>query len=190
MESVVVSLSRFVRVTDIMLRAMTGMYQSLGSRAETDCVLVPSFGFQRTANGILPGRTNEYLASQAALLAVGRPILAQAEVYDALVDMGAAQQVYKIAARDKGYFDTRAFLLECMPVLTAHCYRLPLIIAHPHHLPRTQATAHALGLDISCPGGLQAVWDKTSEQAWTRSVYTWMPREVVTIYTYARRKWL
>jgi hypothetical protein len=181
---------RLVRIPTVLVRAMTGNYKSICSASDADCVLVLSFGYRMNNGCVAPGLANEHLAAQAVRLAAGKPILAQAELHDVLIDLGAKGPLYRIAGSAGQYFDTRAFFVSCLPILSTHQYRIPQLIAHPFHMPRAQAAARVLDLDIRCCKGLQRIWDRGSAQTWTRSPARWIPREVYATFAYARRGWL
>lgn len=181
----------FVRAARLAPSALTGRYCSTGHLESSQCLIVLSFGYRKNSDGqVLPGPVNEQLAQEAVRLGGDIDIFAQAEVHKAIVKL-TGNLVHCVAPKGVGtYFDTHAFFDRCETMLTTRGFRKAIIVAHPHHVPRVQAVARNHGITAYTPPGIYAIWDKHSEQRWTRSPFTWARRELLVLFAYALRGWL
>lgn len=148
-----------------------------------------AFGLNWEQGALVPGRSNDALAAYVLHSGISLPILAQQEIDLSLRSTGhrGANYVIESDPSDGAYLDTYGFLLWAQEVLNEKGYKAPLLIAHPHHLPRVQAVAAKLGIAAITRGGLRSVWDKNSAQPWTRGPARWIMRELGAIGLYARR---
>jgi hypothetical protein len=67
------------------------------------------------------------------------------------------------------------------------------IVAHPHHVPRADATLQALlpfHEETVVPGGIEPVWDSCSADLWTRRPAEWPLRDELAIGRFAMHGWL
>jgi uncharacterized SAM-binding protein YcdF (DUF218 family) len=178
----------------LLKQAVSGRYHVTGDITTVDCVVALAFGYRLIRAGARePGPCNEYLASLTLATNSGQPIIAQAEIDQAIRSLRlgvGVDHVIRSARNPKRYLDTRECAVQAHTVMSDHGWRTAALIAHPHHLPRAQAVFAALGIEIATPGGLWAVWDRTSSQPWTRGPVPWVIHEAGALWWYERRGWL
>lgn len=176
------------------LRAAFGAYKYTGTCVHYDVIVVLAFGYvEEHGNGgrVIPGASNIYLAEFVASRQLSRPVIAQHELIEPLRRLAGVDPTFVISeATTGGYLDTYDFMAQASVILAKNKLKRPLVLAHPHHLPRVQAVANKLGIDATYEGGLQAVWEKHSAQRWTRGPLRWFIREVIAISVYRRRGYI
>lgn len=185
---------RAAEVLALAIRAVAGRYE-VGEKSDTaQCVVALAFGYRLVrAGGREPGPCNEYLAALALATSNGRPIIAQAEIDQAIRSLRpsmAADHVVESTLEPEQYFDTRACAVRVHSIMGDFGWKTAALIAHPHHLPRAQAVFASHGIETTTPPGVKPVWDHASSQSWTRSPIRWAIRELFAIGLYERRGWL
>lgn len=177
-----------------MARAVCGQYRMGGNTDTAQCVVVLTFGYRLIRTGVRePGPCNEYLASLALATSNGRPIIAQVEVYEAIRSLRpsiGADHVIGSARDPEQYLDTHEFAVQVHSIMGAYGWKTAALIAHPHHLPRSQAVFASLGIETTTSAGMRSIWDRKSSQPWTRGPLRWAIRELPVICLYERRGWL
>jgi hypothetical protein len=175
----------------VLLRAMTGGYLPHGNVADADCVVAFSFGFRLGEGAVVePGPINSYLATIIESERGRRPVIAQFEIADALQRQTQHQPYARIGSQSDHYLDTRAVAEKAAAVMRSAGWRCAMVVAHPNHLSRADATMKATGVDTVVRPGIKPLWDPESEQVWTRNPFVWVPREVLAIAHYAAKGWL
>lgn len=175
-------------------RAVSGRYQLGRSTDTAHCVVALAFGYRLVRAGARePGPCNEYLASVALATSNGRPIVAQAEIDQAIRSLRpgmGADHVIDSARHPEHYLDTREMAVQVHSVMRAYGWQTAALIAHPHHLPRAQAVFESCGIETATSAGVRSIWDRKSCQSWTRSSLHWAVREPFAIWLSERRGWL
>ena len=185
---------RTADVSALTIRAVAGRYR-VGENIDTvQCVVALAFGYRLARAGVRePGPCNEYLAALALATSNGRPIIAQAEIDQAIRPLRrniGADHVIESTLDSGRYLDTRECAVRVHSIMCDLGWKTAILIAHPHHLPRAQAVFASHGIETATPPGVRSVWDHASSQAWTRSPLRWAIRELFAIWLYERRGWL
>lgn len=171
-----------------------GHYRIAADVSSAHCVVALSFGYRFARAGVRePGPCNEYLATLALAASNGRSIVAQAEIDQAirsLRDGSGADYVITSARVPERYLDTHEFAVQVRSLMDDCSWKTAVLIAHPHHLPRAQAVFAALDIETVTPAGVTAIWDRRSNQVWTRSRPAWAVRELSALWLYQRRGWI
>ncbi len=185
---------RAAELLTLMARAATGRYCASGDTGAAQCIVALDFGHRLVQGGARePGTCNEYLASLALTTSNGRPIIAQVEINQAICFLRSSMGADHIigSPRHHGrYFDTHELAVQVHSIMAGHGWTTAALIAHPHHLPRTQAVFASRGIETTTPAGVRSIWDLKSNQLWTRSPLLWASRELLAILLYERRGWL
>ena len=159
------------------LKSATGHYEQAGNPDDADIIVGHSFG-----TSTHPESPNGALARFILDTEDGRPIvvdrtLAQAFPKSHLVDVVVDGAVSNATGSMGGSWETLKVAKEHMGQVGLE---RPLMIAQAFHIGRVAMQAERIGMDnIIVPANLPTVFDKGSEQAWTRSAALWVPREVV-----------
>ena len=185
--------ARAAKLLELTTRAARGHYRVDGHAGTAQCIVALAFGYRFRAGARGPGLCNEYLASLVLTTSNGRPIVAQAEIDQAIrslrPDMGA-DHVICSAQDPERYLDTYELAIQVRSIMGDYGWETAELIAHPHHLPRAQAVFASLGIETRTSAGVRSIWDRQSSQPWTRSPLRWAIRELVVICLYERRGWL
>jgi hypothetical protein len=174
-------------------QARSGEYDAHGSMSDADCVIGPSFGYRKTAKGVIePGRANTSLARFAATNLLALPKILQFEIDDAYEQLTGVRSEHRIEQhRKKGkYLDTREVAAQAVAVMRENGWGRAVLLGHPNHMPRIDSVVQNLGAATVVPENIEAVWDTESDQPWTRSPEAWKQHELVAIGLYAVRGWL
>ncbi len=178
-------------VNEIKKRSKTGDYKVHGNVQDADCVVALSFGFRKDGDKVLPGLSNQDLASFIMVNYGYLPKLLQFEVAACLP--AKAARVYRIEEHRKrgAYLDSREVASQAKEIMKQHGWTKALIIAHPYHMPRADAVCQKVGIRTIVPAGLEAIrFDPHSEQQWTRGPEDWPNREAKAIVYYAVKGWI
>ncbi len=186
--------ARVAEVLGLMTQAVGGRYRTGGDTDTAQFVVALTFGYRSIRTGARePGPCNEYLASLTLVTSKGRPIVAQAEIDQAIrsirPSMGA-DHVIDSALDPERYLDTREFAVQVHAIMGDYGWKTAALIAHPHHLPRAKAVFASLGIETTTSADVRSIWDRKSSQPWTRGPFRWAIRELFTIWLYERRGWL
>jgi hypothetical protein len=185
---------RVAEVLELIARAVSGRYRISENTDKANCVVALTFGYRFTRTGVREsGPCNEYLASLALALSNGRPIIAQAEIAQAIRSLrpsAGADHVIGSAQDLVQYLDTHEFAVRVQSIMDDHGWKTAELIAHPHHLPRVQAVFASRGIEATTSADVRSVWDRKSTQPWTRSPLRWAIRELFAIWLYEQRGWL
>ncbi|HUS26299.1 MAG TPA: hypothetical protein VMY99_03060 [Nevskiaceae bacterium] len=181
----------------LIARAGSGNYKVHGSKESVGCVVVPAFGQRQEGDRKVPGESNQALARLTRQLFPGVPVIAQWEVDDALREQNdGAGAPYRIEehAKPGAYLDTREVVRQAAEMITTGGLDGHVgVLAHPHHMPRADASMGAVLFDgrstVAVPG-VEVPWDEQSSQRQTRSPKDWGTREAVAIGMYAARGWI
>ncbi len=185
--------SRAAKALVLTIRSASGRYRVAENPEEMQCVVALAFGYRRAGVAREPGPCNEYLAALTLATSNGRPIIAQAEIDQAIRScrpgVGAAQIIGPTLNSER-YFDTRECAVQAHSIMSDSGWKTAALIAHPHHLPRVQAVFASYGIETATPPDIRAIWDRESNQPWTRGPLRWAIRELFAIWLYERRGWL
>ncbi|MGH3786627.1 MAG: YdcF family protein [Pseudonocardiaceae bacterium] len=185
---------RAVEMFGLMMRAVSGRYRIDGNTDTAQCVVALAFGYRLIRAGVRePGPCNEYLAARALTTSNGRPIVAQAEIDQAIRSVRpsiGADHVIGSARDPKRYLDTYELAVQVHAIMNRYGWKTAVLIAHPHHLPRAQAVFSTLGIHTVTCAGVRPIWDSKSSQSWTRGPLRWAIREPFAIWLSERRGWL
>jgi uncharacterized SAM-binding protein YcdF (DUF218 family) len=133
---------RTADVSALTIRAVAGRYR-VGENIDTvQCVVALAFGYRLARAGVRePGPCNEYLAALALATSNGRPIIAQAEIDQAIRSLRlniGADHVIESTLDSGRYLDTRECAVRVHSIMSDLGWKTAILIAHPHHLPRAQ----------------------------------------------------
>ena len=184
---------RATNLLQLAAEALSGRYLPHGATGSADCIVALSFGFRGAGDGVAsPGLANTYLAELVASRFASLPVVAQSEIADALETGKTSKRVELVVRQEpgEGYLDTHAVLSRSVRLMHDAGWTSPILIAHPYHLPRADATFRALGVDPIVPAGIDAIWDSASRQPWTRNRIVWGLREMPVLCLYALKGWL
>lgn len=134
------------------------------------------------------------LAKIALALFRNVPIFASFEVDDALRELGYTG-AHRLGVPGK-YYETRAVAVDAMRAI--HRMRLlqegdVAVLAHPHHMPRADATVQAMlpiGSSTIVPRGVVVPFDAQSSQLRARNEDNWRIYEPLAIVRSAALGWL
>jgi hypothetical protein len=159
------------------LKSATGHYETAGNTADADVIIGHSFGtsiHRESPNGALARFILDNEAGQP--IVVDRTLadaFPKSSLLDVVVDgvvsngIGSMGGSWGILVRAKEYMDATE--------LTQ-----PLMVAQAFHIGRVAMQAEKIGMNnVIIPERLPDIFDKESEQFWTRSSSLWIPREVV-----------
>jgi len=188
------SRTRAAAIFKLVAQAVGGRYHIASDVTPAHCVVALSFGYRRAPTGLRePGPCNEYLASTALATNHGRPIIAQAEIDQAIRSLReglGADYVIRSARNPERYLDTHECALQVRSIMDDRGWKTAVLIAHPHHLPRAREVFAGLDIETVTPAGVRAIWDPTSGQVWTRSRPACTVRELLALWLYQRRGWI
>lgn len=161
------------------------VYEPLGNIDAGDCLIGLSFG---TSTG--HGSPNEQLAHQMLDLAVGRPLIADRTLVNAMPN-GDTQMAHIVEGevtdqRMRGV-GTWGTLISSLCYMGDNNLFKPIMIAQSYHVSRVVRQAAKLGMPSIVPEGLPTDFDKNSEQIWTRSPYLWIPLNALGSIVLKRR---
>lgn len=186
--------SRAAKVLALTIQAAGARYCKGGNIDRAECVVALAFGYRLVRAGVRqPGPCNAYLAALALATSNGRPIIAQAEVDQAIRALRpnvGADHVIGSPRDSEQYLDTHECAVRIHSIMSDCGWKTAALIAHPHHLPRAQAVFASFGIETATPVGVKSVWDRKSSQLWTRGLLRWAIRELFVIWLYERRGWL
>jgi hypothetical protein len=137
---------------------------------KADCVIALSFGKSSIDSKHDPNRAIATIA-----MATGLPIITQPDVA-----MYCSSPV-SISSKAKGYQDTWDVLSGAQQIMARNTYKCAILIAHKAHVSRARNQASKLGISHMVSALLPEVWDRQSQQWWTRSPWLWYLHE----YLYA-----
>lgn len=152
-------------------------YHARGNLADADCVIGFSFGTSVDKSGV-----NYQLAERMLNLAGGRPLIADRTFVNAITngDRRMAQiiegEITNSKAQGTGTWGTR---LEAKKYMDNHGLKHPLVIAQAHNVSRVVRQGAKLGVVSITPAGLPTDFDVRSKQFWTRSIYLWIPINIL-----------
>lgn len=171
-------------VENLIQRACSGDYETHGVPSEADCLIGFSFGFRKVGSEMQPGLSNEDLAQFIQEHFKLFPKILQFEIAVALGDPQPARiERHRTAG---AYLNTKEVAEQALEIMKSHAWSKPLLVAHPHHMPRVDAICQKLGMRTIVPPGLGFVrFDPESEQPWTRSEASWVLKEPDSIKRHA-----
>ncbi|MET0779241.1 MAG: hypothetical protein ABWY71_00245 [Candidatus Saccharimonadales bacterium] len=159
------------------------IYKAGNNTDRADCLIVHSFGTSTDIESV-----NHKLAAFALHMADGRPIMADRAIIDSLskssdtTAMIAAGEVAthiniegKLSGPKIKGDGTWGTLNAAKQYMDAHQLTKPIMVAQAWHATRVAKQATKLGMDSILPKGLPRTFDKHSDQFWTRSIYFWIP---------------
>ena len=175
-----------IKIDDLIHRASTGDYEVHGNELDGGCVIGFSFGFRKDGNKIIPGLSNKQLALCIKERFARLQKILQFEIADALGDSTAIR--IEKHRTPSAYLNTREVAEQALVIMKERGYKKPIIVAHPFHMPRTDAICQKLGMQTIAPHGLESVqFDQKSEQPWTRDQASWISKEATSIKRYAEQ---
>lgn len=159
------------------LKSALGRYECSGDPAHADVIVGASFGtstHRKSPNGALAEFILEIEDGQPIVVdrtlaeSFPNPRLPDIVVDDAVSNaMGSVGGSWDILSRAKEYMDEEKF-------------NRPLLVAQAFHIGRVAMQAEKIGMhNRIIPSGLPTIFDRESDQLWTRSVGLWVPREVI-----------
>ncbi len=145
---------------------------------KADVLIGQSFG-NRPNND--PGKSNKELARIAKRVheKYGVPLVLQWEIADCINDVSKAGVVRKHQEKNK-YLDTYEVIVQSKDICERSGWRKAIILAHPQHCWRCVMTAKKLGLDTLVVATKKVPYDHLSDQIWTRNVWIFIPRELIS----------
>jgi hypothetical protein len=159
------------------------IYKAIGNTDQADCLVVHSFGTSTNAESV-----NHELALFALNIANDRPIIADRAIVDslpksskkaAMVVAGETATHIKMAGKVPmpkiGGDGTWGTLKAAKQYMDAHQLVRPLQVAQAWHVTRVSKQAAKLGMNSILPKNLPTNFDTDSGQFWTRSLYFWIP---------------
>lgn len=162
-------------------------WHSFASGDMRDAEVLLVFAFGEGGDGSI-SLSNERLAA-AANRWPELGVLAQTEVATALARSGRLAVDVEVEARNlrglgpQDYVDTAMVAKAASRFIRGAGWRRVGVLAHPAHIVRCAATCRRLGLEPIVPDLSDAgiVFDRASEQWWTRRRSAWIPRELAVI---------
>lgn len=159
------------------IKSASGRYETVGNAVDADVIIGHSFGtstYRESPNGALAQFILDHEDGQPIVvdrtLANAFPkstqidVVVEGAVSNATGTVGGS---WGILVRAKEYMD-EVELLQ------------PLMVAQAFHIGRVAMQAEKIGMNnVIIPEQLPEIFDKESEQLWTRSLSLWVPREVV-----------
>lgn len=143
---------------------------------EPEAVIAFAFGFRRRGALREPGVSNEQLAAVATRTAPGVPLLAEADVFQAVPGLDRdVERIAPIAAPLRT--PTRAVAAGAAAVCRRRGLRSAVVIAHPAHRARAELACRREGLTVISAPAAHVDYDPASAQWWTRGRLLWWVRE-------------
>lgn len=158
--------------------------------SETDCIIGVSFGYRNSDGSISPGLVNQELARFIARNYQRKPLILQWEVDDALQSIAPVKTALRMEKLGNKYLDSHDLLLQAKAFMRANGYRTATLVAHSSHVKRVVAICEKLNIATRVPADLPGVWDKQSDQWWTRSSLLWMLREPAVTLHHRLKRWV
>lgn len=160
---------------NIILSAL-GRVETTGMPSEGDIIVGHSYGTTHE-----PGSANNMLGLYIAEYAEGRPIFVDRNLADALPEGIVADEIEEgeISTGTGGNTGTWGAWLHAREFMRQNGLETALVVAQRCHVGRVALQACKLGIPTVIPPGLPDVFDKHSDQWWTRSKTLWVPREVL-----------
>lgn len=158
------------------LKSATGHYNQVGNLADADIIIGHSFGtstHHESPNGALA----QFILENEN----GQPIVVDRTLADAfpksqLIDVVVDGAVSSVTGSTGGSWEILKAAKDYMCTEELEC---PLLVAQAFHIGRVAMQAEKIGMaNIIVPADLPTVFDKESNQVWTRSAGLWVPREV------------
>jgi hypothetical protein len=150
---------------------------------------VLAFSFGKRSESDHPGKSNEQLARVLLRLESPPAMVVQHEIATALPDGETPARVVLPATED--YVDTRQVAEQALVSFDPRRRGVLMIVAHPNHAPRAGAVCRKLGFEPVFPPCLEKVlFDRQSDQWWTRGRARWMLRETLVILHYRRKHYI
>jgi hypothetical protein len=174
-------------------QARFGRYAVQGDLRAAECVLGFAFGAVGHAPSVQPGISNEQLAHYAREHFPDLPALLQQEIadaYDLLTPTATVLSIHR--HRQAGsYLDTREVADQGRLLMQQRGWKVAVLLAHGHHVPRALRVCTRLGICTVVPAGLERIpFCPDSLQPWTRSAEGWYRRERLVQLHHAWRGWL
>ena len=89
------------------------------------------------------------------------------------------------------YLDTREVADQARLLMAGQGWRVAVLLAQAHHVPRAGRVCARLGIGVVVPAGLERVpFCPNSSQPWTRGAAAWYRRERLVLLHHAWRGWL
>jgi uncharacterized SAM-binding protein YcdF (DUF218 family) len=142
----------------------------------TQAVAAFAFGWTGEEGDRSPGASNEAIAAAVARLPADTPVVAEAEVADALTDDVRLLQVVDLTHESR-HPGTEAVAQQFARALGDAGLRRVVVLAHPGHRRRAARSCRRAGLDVVDTPRVQVGFDKKSRQWWTRGPVRWWVRE-------------
>jgi hypothetical protein len=174
-------------------QAREGRYAPHEDGRAADCVLGFAFGRLGAEPNVRPGASNERLAAFAREHFPDLAAILQQEVADAHQLLAPVPPVLRIDRhRQAGrYLDTREVADQARILMGQHGWRVAVLLAHAHHVPRAVQVCTRLGMRTIVPPGLECIpFCADSAQPWTRSARAWYRRERLVLLYHAWKGWL
>jgi hypothetical protein len=174
-------------------QARLGRYAPQGEARAADCVLGFAFGRLEDGSNVWPGVSNVELACHARERFPDLPAILQHEVADAYQALAPGHRVLRIERhRQAGrYLDTREVADQARILMGQEGWRVAVLLAQGHHVPRALRVCTRLGVRAVVPAGLERIpFCPGSSQPWTRSAAAWWRRERLVLLHHAWMGWL
>lgn len=158
------------------IKAVSGRYAVAGNPAKADCIMGHSFGTDTSIHSV-----NRKIAELMHQYADGRPLIADRHIVlaDPNGEKAYAHVIDGQITQMDGQSGTGKALLNAQAYMAQHSLKRPLMIAQRYHIDRVVKQAHKLGISSIVPGGLPSQFDKNSKQVWTRSLWLFIPANLL-----------
>jgi hypothetical protein len=153
-----------------------GRYEAVGDPGNADFVVGQSFG--TSTERCSPNRA---IAAYIEAVAGDRPIVADRTLVEAFYDPGRVDEVVEGAVSNTTGTEGGSWgiLLRAKQFMEETGAERQLLVAQRYHVGRVAMQAARLGIPTIVPDDLPDVFDRKSEQWWTRNRTLWVPREVI-----------
>lgn len=170
--------------------AQTNQYMVHGNPKTADCILTFSFGYIRTGEKILPGKSNAQIAEFIEGKLPNIPLIAQFEIADALRTRTAELVISKHRTPGK-YLDSGEVAGQAFVYMKTKGWESAIIVTHPALVARNDYACTAIGIETIAPSGLERIeYDSASAQEWTRDAASWWGREEAVIDLCFQNGWI
>ena len=153
------------------------IYNPKGKILDGDCVVGLCYGTSLGDESV-----NKKLADQMLHLSAGRPTIADPPIVHSFKN-GDKLFTHTIDSLDTnkiiGRSGTWGSLLKVKQYLDDHHLKKPILVAQAYHVNRAARQAQKLGITVIIPKNLPVAFDRQSEQFWTRSLYYWIPFNIL-----------
>ncbi len=170
--------------------ARSNTYHAHGDPQTADCVIAFSFGYVQQGEKVLPGKSNQQLASFIEERFSTIPVIAQFEIGTALQKISATYAITTHYIPGK-YLDSGEVARQAHEYMVAHSWQRAIIVTHPALEARNDYACSSIGIVTIAPLGLETIeYDIFSAQSWTRNAKDWWTREEGVIDLCYKNDWL